>query len=737
MNFEPNLNDLNKDAPSEIQKKRREFFVIFLISFFFIILTWFEIRLFDIAQQLPFVHSVFFFGLVNFNIVLLLFLLFMIFRNLVKIFVERQNKIFGSSLKAKLTVAFLIFTIVPTFLIFITNVTYVNASFDKWFNNKVQSVLKSSIEISQSFHFNAKKRNYHFAFLIANDLEKNFSPQKRLKKIRELRKLYGLDAVEYYSGVKGTREIVLSEEESIPMIPYLEDEVLSRAFEIQNQVSTIQTFSSGNLVRVIVPLQKNKGAIVVTSYIPLSLISKMNDISKVFEEFRDTNPLQYPLKSIYLTILILITLVIIMAAIWFGIYLAKQLSTPLVRLGLATQKIAEGHFEILDVKSGSEEINNLVLSFNQMSQILATSEIQLKLANESLMATLKELDQHSRYNEEVLRSISAGVVSVDRKGKLTTINRRAGDLLKINPEDWHGKSVRELLSLDHFRTFVQLVRMMNEHKVGYIQKELRVHVEGESKPLLLHLSILRTEGGDEIGKLAVFDDLSPIIQAQRAAAWREVARRIAHEIKNPLTPIKLSAERLLRKFGNQIKDPAFHESTKMIIQQTDELKLMVNEFAQFARLPEIQIKPSLIDEVLSESITLFKESYRNITFIVQFDDSIPKFSFDPDQIKRVITNLLDNAISAFNEEISHKEIILKTELVKEISFVRISVIDTGIGISQENKLQIFEPYYTTKKDGTGLGLAIVKRIVEDHNGYIRVLDYIPQGTHIMIELPLA
>lgn len=725
-----------REQYTERRKRRREIIIIFFISLFFVFLTWVEVRLFGVAQQLPFVHSVFFFGLVNFNIVLLLFLFFMIFRNLVKVFVERKNKIFGSSLKAKLTVAFLSFTIVPTLLIFVTNVTYVNASFDKWFNSKVQSVLKSSLELSQSYYFNAKKRNYHFAFLLSTELEKIQNPQRRLQKLRQLRAEYSLDAVEYYSGAQGTREIVLSEEERIPMIPYLAEEMLVRALESKNQASTIQPFSGGNLVRVIVPLKNSLGAVVVTSYIPLSLISKMNDISQVFEEFRDSSPLQYPLKSIYLTILVLITLVIIMAAIWFGFYLAKQLSIPLVQLGRATQRIAEGQYESVKIRSGSDEISSLVENFNQMSEMISSSEEKLKNANESLRSTLQELNQHSRYNEEILRSISAGVLSVDRRGKITTINRHAAELLRINAADWVGKSVRELLTLDYFRTFAQLVRLMNEHKVGHIQRELRVTVDGETKPLLLHLSILRAEDGLEIGKLAVFDDLTPIIQAQRAAAWREVARRIAHEIKNPLTPIKLSAERLLRKFGDQIKDPAFHESAKMIIQQTDELKTMVNEFSQFARLPEIQLREGQINDVLTESSYLYEQSYREITFVKNLDPTTPSFMFDPDQIKRVMTNLLDNAVSAIRE-MPDKKIEIRSQWFADLRLVRVYVGDSGPGIPALAKSQIFDPYYTTKKDGSGLGLAIVKRIVEDHSGFIRVMDNHPKGTQIVFELPVG
>jgi len=716
---------------SEVNKKRREGVVIFLISVFFILLTWFEIRLFDIAQQLPFVHSVFFFGLVNFNIILLLFLLFMIFRNLVKVFVEKKNRVFGSSLKSKLTIAFLTFTIVPTLLIFVTNVTYVNASFDKWFNSKVQNVLKSSLELSQSYYFNAKKKNYHFAHLIAKKINSQLSPRQRVNLLNKALQEYSLDAVEFYQSQKTGvgREIIISENENIPMIPYLDEQLLERAFSSEGQASTIQTFSGGNLVRVVVPLKgKYSGAVVVSSFISLGLISKINDISQLYEEFRDSSPLEYPLKSIYLTILILMTLVILLAATWFGIYLAKQLSVPLTELGKATQRVAQGMYEKLEIKSGSDEITQLIDSFNKMSLILDQSRTDLK-------STLSELDQHSRYNEEILRSISTGVLSVDVKGKITTINKKAGELLKLDSGEWIGKPVRELLTLDYFRTFAELIRMMNEHRVGHIQRELRINVGGDVIPMLLHLSILKSQEGLEIGKLAVFDDLTTIIQAQRAAAWREVARRIAHEIKNPLTPIKLSAERLIRKFGNQITDPAFQESATMIIRQTDELKKMVNEFSQFARLPETNPRLGQLNDLIQSSLTLYKDSYRDIAFSLELDFNLPLCMFDPEQMLRVMNNLIDNSVSAIKNQ-SVKNISVVTEFDEQLKIAKIRVCDNGPGIEADQKLQIFEPYFTTKNEGTGLGLSIVKRIIEDHNGFIRVLDNDnKRGVCLLIELP--
>lgn len=722
----------------ETRKRKREVVVIFFVALLFVLLTWFEFRLFAISQTLPFVHSIFFFGLVNFNIVLLLLLLFLIFRNVVKVFVERRGKIFGSSLKAKLIAAFVAFSTVPTVLLLFTSVFYINSSFDKWFSVKMAGVLKSSLEVTNAYYFNAKKKNYHFAHEIADEVRHSKNSAHIGQQLKRLRHLYSLDAVEYYPSLFGERIIQLSDDETIPMIPPASLEFLQKGVRDQVDWSLIHQFGEGNLVRVIVPVQEgtNKGAIVVSSFVPLSLISKMNDISSAYEEFRDINPIEYPLKSIYLTVLFMMTLMILLAATWFGFYLAKQLSIPLVQLGRATKRIAGGDYTPVEVKSGSEEITSLVESFNQMTSNLADSQLEVKKANKNLRTTLASLDKHSRYVEVVLGSVSTGVISLDQKGIVTTINRRASDLLKIDADQYVGHSVRDLLTLEYFRTFADLLKSMQEHKAETLQRELKISVQGESIQLLMTLSILKDEFGQEVGKVLVFDDMTPIVSAQRAAAWTEVARRIAHEIKNPLTPIKLSAERLQRKFGAQISDPAFAECTTMIVRQTEDLKNLVNEFSQFARLPQARPVLASINKTVEEALVVFRSSHPQVALNFAADARVPEFKFDPDQIKRILVNLVDNAVSAVSTEAAPK-VEVATVYDNDLKILRLTVSDNGTGIPPQLRSRVFEPYFSTKEGGTGLGLAIVKRIVEDHSGFIRALANEPKGTKMLIELPVG
>ncbi|MFN8845724.1 MAG: sensor histidine kinase [Bdellovibrionales bacterium] len=711
------------DRPREEKKRKREIIFIFFLSFLVVFLGWFVIRLFSIGSQLPLVHSVFFFGLVNLNIILLLLLLSLIFRNVVKVFVERRSRIFGSSLKIKLITAFVAFSSIPTLLLLVISVFYINTSFEKWFSLKMVGVLKSSLEVQNSYYFNAKKRNYHFAYEIERELRNPKNQINLQATLENFRKRYALDAVEVYSSEAGDRIYSMTTDESLYHLPLAETELLIKGLKKKVESSTIHQFGDGNLVRVIIPIRNEKPskALVISSFVPLSLTSQMTDVSSAYEEFRDINPLESPLKSIYIIVLLMMTLVILFAAVWFGFYLAKQIATPLTQLGRAVRKVAEGDYSTVEVSSGSEEIVYLVENFNQMTT--------------NLDRTTTQLQETIRYIEVVLGHISTGVISVDKKGVISTINRHAADLLKISTEDFLGRPVRELLTTEYFRVFAEMLKSMQEYRLETLRRELTVNIEGESLPLSLNLSILKDQDGEEIGKVLVFDDLSPIVSAQRAAAWTEVARRIAHEIKNPLTPIKLAAERLHRKFGDDIKDPAFRDCIQVIVHQVDDMKNLVNEFSQFARLPQSKPTPGLLNEIIQQTLNLFVNAHSGFDIKSRLDSQIPVFKFDADQLKRVLTNLIDNAVAACSKS-PQPQITVTSEFDAQLKTVRLTVVDNGSGIPAQDRQRIFEPYFSTKEGGTGLGLSIVKRVIEDHGGYIRALPNEPHGTKMVIEIPV-
>lgn len=727
---------MDNNPKLENKKRRKEIFWIFFLALLFLILTWIEIRLFSFSQSLPFEHSIFFIGLVNFNIILFLLLFFLIFRNVVKVFAERPKGILGGSLKSKLVLAFVSFSFIPTTLMFIVSVFYINNSFDKWFSEKMAGVLKSSLEVTNAYYLSAKKKNYHFASEIAEALK-----HERLAKVQStldrLRTRYSLDSVEFYPGMFGKRFVSVSKRDSVPMVPPVSMEFLQRGVAHRAEASTTHHFEGGDLVRVIVPMRLNgqNTAIVVSSYIPLSLINRMDDIASAYEDLKDANPLEYPIKSIYLVILILMTLVILLGATWFGFYLAKQLSIPIEELGRATQAVAKGDYQRVQILAGSTELNQLIQNFNSMSATLEQSEREVKEASSNLKTTLSRLDEHTRYMEVVVSNVSTGVVSVDQNGVITMINRHAEKLLELKSKSYVGALAKDVLSREYYEIFEDLLRSMKKYRAQSIGKEVRITVNGAQVPLQMTLSLLYDHNEVEIGKVLTFDDLTPVLRAQRAAAWTEVARRIAHEIKNPLTPIKLCAERLQKKFGAEVTDPAFGQNIEMIKDQVDSLKDLVNEFSNFARLPKANPQLANLNSVITDAMRLFVEAHREVQFEVVLDSKLPEFKFDAVQLQRVVTNLIDNAISALGSE-SEKKIEVKTTYDATLQIARLTIIDSGPGIPNTLRERIFEPYVTTKEHGTGLGLAIVKRTVEDHNGFIRALPNHPRGTKMVVELPV-
>lgn len=714
----------------ETLKRRKEIISIFALSILLSILVGIEVYVFRSGQTLPSPYVIYFIGLVNLNLVLVLLLLFLIFRNIVKVFIERRGKIFGSSLKSKLIIAFATFSVIPTSLVLILSVFYLNSSFDKWFSQRMIGILKNASEVIDSFISQEKRKGYDYALMAVQALEK---PSKSLRvtkiedTLQKLQKDYKLDAIEYYPDLLGERYIAQDTKAIKQVIPRPNFDFLQKGFLHQSQASLVQVFSDAHLLRMMVPTSSN-GVIIVSKVLNLAPGSKFDDIVGAYREFQTNTLIENPLKSMYFIMQIVMSLVILFAAVWFGFYLAKQLSVPLVQLGRATKRVAGGDYSALEIESGSAEINSLIGNFNQMIANLSSSELELQ-------QTIKNLNQYTTYVEIVLRNVNAGVLSVDMSGVVTTMNRRAGELLNVDPTKAVGKPIKQMMDEQNYKIFSQFVKAMQESNLTSLQKEIRIEVNKEAIPLSIHISVLQNEFQEQIGRIMVFDDMTPIVNAQRAAAWSEVARRIAHEIKNPLTPIKLAAERIARKYGDQINEQAFKDSIQMIVSQVDDMRNLVNEFSQFARMPELKPIHAQLNDVLQSMVEVYGHNHTKVKFHLELDKALPEFKFDPAQLKRVFVNLLDNAVHA-SEEVVSPEITVKTEYQTQHRIARIYIIDNGSGIPVRDRARVFEPYFSTKEKGTGLGLPIVKSIIEDHGGVIRALGNEPQGTKIYIELPL-
>jgi two-component system nitrogen regulation sensor histidine kinase NtrY len=432
----------------------------------------------------------------------------------------------------------------------------------------------------------------------------------------------------------------------------------------------------------------------------------------------------------------IVTLLIIFSSIWFGFYLSQGITVPIKELAEGTNRIASGDYDFFIDLESKDEIGVLVNSFNRMTMDLKTSKDQLEEANIELRRSNIEIEARRLYMEVVLANVAAGVVSANAKGKILTINKSAERMLGINADKFIRKNYREVLSEDYVKLIDRFVGDEKVFRKGFLKRQIRIPLENRTLALLVSLNVLRDDRGNYLGLVAVFEDLSEIEKAQRMAAWREVARRIAHEVKNPLTPIQLSAQRLKKRYGDILSredGKVFTECTEMIIRQVDELKRLVDEFSNFARMPAANPAPEDISKIINEALSLYREAHKDVKITLRDSNDVPVFNLDREQIKRVMINLLDNAIAAIDGD---GEVVVDLSCDKVLQIVRIEVADNGKGIPADHKMRLFEPYFSTKRQGTGLGLAIVSTIITDHNGFIRVQDNKPKGTKFVIELPL-
>lgn len=736
----------NKYSDAEVKKSKRELIIIVFSLLLIVLLTQAELRLSDISSEVQTVNDILIFVLINVVILLIVLLVYLVCRNIARILLERKRNPFGSKLRGKLVVAFVALSLIPTLLLFFVSASFINMSIKNWLHKQIESSLAESQQVAQSYYRNAEADALHFGHQIGATLTQKGLLASHGRSglgtyIGRIRSEYNVGAVEVYSaGREGLARSVSSE---IPPSVYLRlsNEDFNEALR-GKEFHRIVHEGPADLIRGIVPVystadnKKVLGVVVVSYYMPEALVLKLQKITNAYEKYWQLKIRKSPIRSGYILTLFLITMVIIFLAIWFGIYLANSLSTPIRELAEATGQVAAGNLHVRLAGEGEDEIGMLVASFNKMTEDLLSNQSALRDANEGLTRTNQELEQRRRYMEILLRNVTAGVISVDKSGVLTTVNTSAERLLNISPEKVTGLHFKEVLRPEQLDIIKGLLRDLVNSKKDSISKQVDIRLKDRKLTLLINLSVMRDENGDFLGTVVVFDDLTQLMKAQRMAAWREVARRIAHEIKNPLTPIKLSAQRLrkryLSRFGEDEK--VFDECTGMIIKSVDELKTLVDEFSSFARMPAAQPTPNNLNDIIREALTLYQEAHRKVAFSFQPDEAIPMIRLDRDQIKRVLINLLDNAIDALDGD---GEIRIETRYDPELRMATLTVADTGHGIAAEDKPRLFEPYFSTKKAGTGLGLAIVTTIVADHGGFIRVKDNEPKGTVFIIEFPVS
>ncbi len=726
------------------RRKKRDWAPILFALFLLLLIPQLEVHLVDLTSQLPISNSIIALAVINLNILLILLFLFLIFRNLFKLLLERRRGVPGAKLRSKLVGAFIALSLIPTLLLFFVSAGFIRTSIDNWFSAQVEMALDQSLEVAQTYYRNSEANALYYADQISQRIQRGrLLNEENLAQLRELIKEkqqeYNLGIVEVFSATH--EELVRVANPKLPIFditPATSDPVREGLQGIR--FSQITTVGQADLIRGIVPVQSNwdprdiVGVVVVNYYVPYSLIVKMKEIATSVEQYKTTRSIKGQIQQSYVVVLLLIALIIMFLATWFGFHLARGITVPIQELVTATTQVASGNLDIQLETSSTDEIGALVQSFNKMTGDLRHGRQEINAANIELKRSNLELDRRRNYMEIVLANVTAGVISIDRHGCLTTVNKSAENLLQMKAEKVLGKDFREVIPKTYMPQILTLLKDLFYSEKGTVRQHMTIPIGNEKYTLIINLTTLRDKDNNFIGTVVVFDDLTQLYKAQRMAAWREVARRIAHEIKNPLTPIQLSAQRLRRRYLDRFtaEDDVFDECTKMISNQVDELKNLVNEFSNFARMPATKPTLNNLNDVVQECLALYRQAHKDIRFSTDLDPDLPNSKFDREQIKRALINLLENAISATPTDGS---ISINSSYNHEINIITLMVSDTGCGIPAENKPRMFEPYFSTKKTGTGLGLAIVSTIVADHNGYIRVKDNEPVGTHFIIELP--
>lgn len=721
----------------EKRRRRRERWIILFILLLIGALSLFEAYLYRRESPLPVSSNILIFGLINVNIILILFLLFLIIRNIVKLVFERRGGVLGSKLQNKLVAAFVGLSLIPTAILFLVAINFLSYSIDNWFNLKVGETLEKTLEIAQLYYQQTAERAQFYAQEISKDITRNrLYVEGRKEYLRTLveqrQKTYRLGLLTIF--LDNRREVVTLKD---PLHPELSLKALSpKTLEevYGGKVSfTVQPTDKGDLICGLSPIfsyllpKEVIGVVAVSFYLPKSAVDKIEAIQHSTEQYKQIFMLKNPIKLSYFIILFIVTLLIIFFATWFGIYLARGITVPIRSLAEGTQYIAEGNLQFRINVSTDDEIGILVNSFNQMTQALERSNRELKRA-------YLDLEARRKYMETVLRNVSAGIISLDREGRISTVNRAAQMMFDIKLEKVLGRRYDEVLLPEHLALAEEFLKELRSNPHRTLSKQLEFTTSGKVLTILMNLTAITDEEGKELGIVAVFEDLTELQKAVRQATWREAARRMAHEIKNPLTPIQLSAQRLRKRFGEKLDEgrEIFEECTKTIINQVEVLKNLVDAFSRYARMPALNPALYNLNEIIGETVALYQEAHREITFAFHPQEGLPLMNIDGEQIKRVMVNLLDNAVAAVEGKKGKIEITVSYDAQRERA--RVEVIDNGCGIPAGYKIKIFEPYFSTKKTGTGLGLAIVSAIVSDHNGHVSVRDNPTGGTIVAFEL---
>ena len=720
---------------------RNRLLAVVVLSFLLIVLVMFSMKQgFSFLEQSG--SQLMVFVAINVNIVLLAIVFYLIARNLLKLSYERRRHVLGVNLKTKLITSFIVLSL-PAMGFHLFASFFIATNLESWFKGQQESMIHSAQNVSEAYHNNLRKTMELQNLIWESHLKKHngeFSTLNPPKKIEADVTLYSEDQELQFQWLQNEISQV-----------YWTKPSLNDWYQIKSQDQT--WFAEETVDRFIyrhirlVSIENKKLFLEVFYPATPHASGAINEIIAQDQNAQFLAESEDLVRGYYLIIFLLMTLFIIFVATWLAFYLARGFVQPIEDLALATQRVSEGELGYQVALRGTldKDFALLMQSFNSMSRDLLEHQIALNKTTNNLQKSHQTLESQIRFVELVLENITTGVMSLDMDGHIEILNRSAKQMLQLKPGGGVSKHYRNVLEKESLEMLEEMVELIETKKEHSISRNLIVHKKDGPIQVSATLLLLQNSEGISAGMVCVYNNITEIQRLQRARAWREVARRIAHEIKNPLTPIQLSAERIHRKYAGEVSDnSALQQSTQTIIDEVQHPKRMVSEFSNFAKIPESNPQLSDINQIIKETLQLYHDNMpARISLTTELSEMLPQLPLDSEQIRRVVINLVDNAISSIEKKgtlsriFRQGEIIIRTRHVPDLNIVCLDVEDNGTGISPEISDQLFEPYTTTKQHGTGLGLTIVSQTISDHNGFTRFRNLDSGGVCFTIELPVT
>ena len=670
-----------------------------------------------------------FLALINLNLIFTVLFLGFITYKFIHLLIERKRGLIGTRLHLRLVAIFSAFTLVPAVVVGVGATWMLNQGIEGWFSDRVNAALNGSLHVAEGYLYENEENLRLKTELLAADPVISYpgfltDPKTLQQALVHERQNQFLSDLRVYDRtghlVAGT-----SERDFIALLP-LELQEFMRA---PHTDSIVSSDLSDKQMHAITKINEDF-FLVASQWVDAAVVARVDQTKAAFKEYDDLQQNRIEVRWVFLLSFMMVACAVLAVSIWVGLKLAQRISQPVVSLVNATNQVSQGHFDMRLTPLDDDELGVLTQSFNRMTMQLKDKQILLENKN-------KEMAERRRINEAVLSGVSSGVMSFDGAGTIVMVNKIAEDTLGV----MSGKSILSYTPLEEMRRDV----MANPQPM--IEKQLKLtcteHDEEKEKTFLVRMVPQMSTGGRVRSIVVTFHDITAAMQTQKLTAWSDVAQRIAHEIKNPLTPIQLSTERLKRRYGKNLTDDdkvLFEQLTSTIVRQVEDMRSMINEFSDFARMPAAKMQPEKLLDILKEVVLLQKEARHDVTFDVAWPDGEVMVKGDRSQISRVFTNIFENAVNAIQERDEKNEpgcIKIVVDLSQRDKIVT-TVCDNGRGLPDDVASDnLFDPYVTTRKKGTGLGLAIVKRVMDEHGGFIKLMRRQDvRGTMVEVTFPM-